>query len=343
MSTYISSNRLRTAGFSLVELMVAVAIGAIMVTGLIQIFLANRQSYRVMESANFMQENLRFAIDRVATSVRMADHFGSLRGRKVLNPGSGAPCTSGWARNTTEGIWGLDGSPGVPSGASTCLTVSNYQPNTDILMVRYAGPEPIPVTQTLASGQWYTVTTTGGGDPTAMLYLGSAVPTPAPQAEMQTFRMQYNAELFWVRKCSDPGNDNNCGTGDDGDRPDPIPTLMRSYLDQSGTWTSEPLAEGMEQFQVEYQIMNRGWMSATQVAALPAGRIPQWNRITGVRLAGVMRSAEKDTRFPADTRTFNLSGDTPSYVAPTTQAQYLRTAYEANAVIRARVRPSPAI
>lgn len=332
------------AGFSLVEIMVALAIGAIMITGLIQIFLANRQSYRVMEGANFMQENLRFTIDRVTLSLRMADHWGSAEASRdrVTGGATGTPCTAGWARDVTVAIWGADGSPGVPGSLTNCIPAANYQPNTDAVVVRYAGPDPIPWGTTLTSSQWYVRVGAGGNQPyaAASLHLGSGVPLPQ---EGQTLVYVYNAELFWVRRCSDPGADNTCGTGDDGDRPDPIPTLMRSYLDSSGVWTSEPMAEGVEQFQLEYQTMNGPWMSATEVTALPAGRVTQWRRITGVRIAGVMRSAQKDLSFPADTRSFNLSDDTPNYTAPSTLGQYLRVAYEANAAIRPRVRPAPAL
>lgn len=331
-------------GFSIVELMVALVIGLIMVSGLIQIFIANRQSYRVMESAGFMQENLRFAVGRVAASARMAGHWGipSVGLGQVTGRTTGSACTSAWARDINVAVWGVDGSPGVPSAVATCIPASSYQPNTDVIVVRYAGPDGVDTAATLAAGQWYLVSAAGGsGGVQGQLVLGNGLPLANP--DQQTLVFQYNAEMFWVRRCSDPGPDNNCGTGDDGDGLNPIPTLMRSYLDYSGTWTSEPLAEGVEQFQLEYQIMNRQWMSATQVTALAAGRVPQWDRITGVRVAGLMRSAERDARLPPDTRSFNLSGDTPNYVAPANQAQYLRVAYEANALIRPRVRPAPAI
>lgn len=334
-------SRQHERGFSMVELLVALVIGLIMIAGLIQIFLANRQSYRVMEGANFMQENLRFAVDRIATSVRMADHWATVSRQKISNTASGSLCSAAWARDLSRGVWGVDGSASVPTAVGSCISAANYQPNTDIILVRYAGPDILPNAVGLTSTQWYV--RAGVGSDKGEIFRGSTPPAaPIPEAT-QVFLMQYNAELFWVRRCSDPGADASCGTSDDGDQPDRIPTLMRSYLDSAGNWTSEPLAEGMEQLQLEYQVMNRGWMNATAVNALTTLLPTPWDLITGARVAGIMRSAQPDSGFGPDTRTFNLSSDTPNYSVPAAAQRYMRVAYEANAVIRARVRPAPAI
>lgn len=335
------SGRRKSRGFSLVELLIALVIGLIMMTGLIQIFLANRQSYRVMEGANFMQENMRFAVDRIAQSVRMADHFGTAKRSNISGAGTGSACTPGWARDLTYGVVGVDGAAALPSMFSGCINPLNYQPLTDIIMVRFAGPDVLAPAAARTATQWYVRSSTTTA--TAAFLLGSAtLPVPTEQ-DKQVFLMAYNAELYWIRRCSDPGADNLCATGDDGDTPIAIPTLMRSYLDSAGAWVSEPMAEGVEQLQIEYQTMNRQWMNAATVAAQTTLLTSPWDTVTGARIAGLMRSAQRDNGFPADTRTYVLSGDTPSYTPDVAAQKFLRMPYEANAVIRARVRPAPAI
>jgi prepilin-type N-terminal cleavage/methylation domain-containing protein len=328
-------------GFSLVELMIAMVIGLIMMTGLIQIFLANRQSYRVMEGANFMQENLRFAIDRVAQSVRMADHWANGKQNQMAGAStSGSICTADWARVVSDPVMGADGGATVPSAYLSCIASADYQPGTDVIMLRYSGPDIVYDVGSLVATQWYTQTSVANRS--ATMFRGLSVPAISPdvnETSSQILIMAYNAELFWVRRCSDPGADNRCGTTDDGDQPISIPTLMRSYLDSSGAWVSEPLAEGVEQFQIEYQVMNRQWRNATAVNAIANG----WQIVTGARIAGVMRSAQSDQDFPADARSYNLSGDTPAFTAPASASKFLRMTYETNAVVRARVRPAPAI
>ncbi|MFO1495243.1 MAG: hypothetical protein U1F26_11365 [Lysobacterales bacterium] len=99
----------------------------------------------------------------------------------------------------------------------------------------------------------------------------------------------------------------------------------------------------MEQLQLEYQVMNRGWMNATAVNALTTLLPTPWDlMITGARVASIMRSAQPDSGFgpipaPSICRATRLT--TPSRLL----RRYMRVAYEANAVIRARVRPAPAI
>ena len=335
----------KSRGFTLVELMVALLIGILLMGGLIQIFLANRASYRVMEGASFMQENMRFAVDRIANSMRMADHWGSVE-RSSITGGTTTTtvCTAAWARNLVFGVQALDGAATLPSALAGCASIpnpsANYQPNTDIVIIRYAGPDTIPLGTALTPTQYYLRTATAINR--GALSVGSAVSTSSLPGARQYMIMPFNAEMFWVRRCSDPGADNNCGTADDGDAPIPIPTLMRSYL-SADTWTTEPVAEGMEQLQLEYQIMNRPWTNATAVAAVVVPGGTPWDQISGVRIAGIMRSSQVETGFPADTRAFNLSGDTTSYAAPVAAQRYLRTAYEANVVMRSRVRPAPAL
>jgi len=340
-----NNRRQRSRGFTLIELMVAMFIGLLLLGGLIQIFLANRAAYRVMEGAGFMQENMRFAVDRIAQSMRLADHWGTLERSKIVGAGTGATlCTADWARNLTQGVWAVDGAATLPPALAGCtsITSANYQPGTDVIMVRYAGPDTIAPATTLAATQYYIRVATGRN--TGFMYLGNAPNTQVVAEARQYLIMPFNAEMFWVRRCSDPGANGTCGDSDDGDTPIAVPTLMRSYIAGDGSWTSEAVAEGMEQLQIEYQVMNRQWMNATAAASFSAasGGSP-WDYMTGARIAGVMRSSQRDPSFPADTRTFNLSGDTTAYTPPTAAQKFMRVAYEANVVIRNRVRPAPPI
>lgn len=63
-------------GLSLIELMVALAIGLFLVAGAITIFANSRTTYRALEATARLQESARFALDVVRTDVRMAGYFG---------------------------------------------------------------------------------------------------------------------------------------------------------------------------------------------------------------------------------------------------------------------------
>jgi type IV pilus assembly protein PilW len=82
----------RAAGFSLVELLLALALGLLVVTGIVQLFVGNSQTYNVLNGQARMQESARFALDFISRAARSAGYFGC-------------------AVEQTNRVWGLVGSP----------------------------------------------------------------------------------------------------------------------------------------------------------------------------------------------------------------------------------------
>ncbi|MFT0211622.1 PilW family protein [Pseudomonas sp. F1_0610] len=68
-------NAVLQKGLSLVELMVALAIGMFLVLGIIQVFLTSRDSYSVNEGIARLQENGRFSLDFLTQSLRQAGYI----------------------------------------------------------------------------------------------------------------------------------------------------------------------------------------------------------------------------------------------------------------------------
>lgn len=64
------------AGLTLVELMVAMVIGLLLMAGIGQVFVSNKQTYRLLEAQSHAQENGRFAFEFMARDIRMADFWG---------------------------------------------------------------------------------------------------------------------------------------------------------------------------------------------------------------------------------------------------------------------------
>ncbi len=333
--------RERQSGFTLVELMVAMAIGIILMTGLIQILLANRQAYRVMEGANFMQENMRFSVERLAYAARMAAHRGNVRNSSISGasvPGADPACSAGWTAAIGRPIEAWNGAATAPAALANCFDAAQYEPNTDVVVMRYIEADPEPPGAVLDAGRRYMLASTL--PQSGQLFQGSSglpvipVTNTGELARPQNRVYPYTVEMFWVRRCNDPGLDGICGNADDGDFDNPIPTLMRGYVDATGVWTSEPVADGAEQLQFEFQLGRGNWLSSEQVTT---GGI-LWSQISNLRVSGIARSAERDNSFPADTRTFPLSGDTPSHSPTGIAARTLRTRFESTVAIRNRYR-----
>jgi len=62
------------AGLSIVELLVALMISMLLMTGVVQVFLASKQTYASNEAASRLQENGRFALEFIAQSARHAGY-----------------------------------------------------------------------------------------------------------------------------------------------------------------------------------------------------------------------------------------------------------------------------
>ena len=75
----------RQQGMSLVEIMVALALGAFITVGIIQMFTANRTTYDVNMGQARMQENARFAMEFLAAPIRMAGFTGCSSRAELFN------------------------------------------------------------------------------------------------------------------------------------------------------------------------------------------------------------------------------------------------------------------
>ena len=59
---------------TLIELLVALAIGTFLMIGAVTVFMQGRAAFRVIESLARLQENGRFALDALERDIRMAQY-----------------------------------------------------------------------------------------------------------------------------------------------------------------------------------------------------------------------------------------------------------------------------
>jgi len=80
------SIRSKQTGITLVEIMVSLAVSMFILSGVIGVFIGNKQSFRVQQNMAAIQENGRFALDAITRSTRMAGFQGVDAGEWVLGP-----------------------------------------------------------------------------------------------------------------------------------------------------------------------------------------------------------------------------------------------------------------
>lgn len=131
------------AGVTLVELLVALAIGSFLMIGAVQIYNQSRQAFVINESVARVQETAQFAMDTVEADLRMASNWGrqsrgsAVVGRSVTgdaNPlGLAAPaaCGADWALDLANPVVGVNN-----NFALACGAVGGAQANSDTVTTR---------------------------------------------------------------------------------------------------------------------------------------------------------------------------------------------------------------
>ena len=144
----------RQSGLTLVEIMVALAIGSFLIIGAVQIYNQSRQAFVVNESIARVQETAQFAMDTIEADLRMASNWGrnsrglAVEGRSLVgdaNPtgmtvpvGSSGTCGDDWAYDLARPIDGTDNMYNL-----LCGSQGGAQGNSDVVTVRRATVQPV--------------------------------------------------------------------------------------------------------------------------------------------------------------------------------------------------------
>ena len=68
--------RIASAGFSLIELMVALTIGLVLIGGAVYVYQQSRDTYALNESTARLQEEARYALSLIEPDVQLAGYYG---------------------------------------------------------------------------------------------------------------------------------------------------------------------------------------------------------------------------------------------------------------------------
>jgi type IV pilus assembly protein PilW len=114
-------------GLTIVEIMVALAISTLLIMGIIQILINNKQTYRMQEGMARLQENARFAMEFISRDIRQAGYRGCTRNLPAIqnlikNPPPEFKPTAG-----IQG-WEFTGGDGTAPGATYDLNATDAKP-----------------------------------------------------------------------------------------------------------------------------------------------------------------------------------------------------------------------
>lgn len=235
-------------GMTLIELMVALAIGSFLIIGALTVFSQSRTTFRINESVARLQENARFVFDVMEPEIRMANFWG-LRTRSYIIEGRADDDTplSGIVAGDCDVDWTIDldapvaatnddydwsGCAPGPAGASAVATA-------DTLVVRRAGVSVIdpPLANTI-----YLQTTLGDA---AQLFEDDEIPPGFSADQSETHELMVNG--FYVSENSTLGTAGN-----------PVPSLRRKRLRNGNAGDpsiiDEEVLPGVDDMQIQFGV-----------------------------------------------------------------------------------------
>jgi type IV pilus assembly protein PilW len=288
----IAISRRAVRGLTLIELLVAMAVGLVVVLAAVSALTVARRGFTTVDAASQLRDNGRFAADmiqRIGVQTGYKDVFFAATTRQPTTSDP-APSVMGF-NNAKVNLTS-------PLTTSTAWPTTEAGVGSDVLIMQYQ------VSQTLTS------TADTAADRSMIDCAGNAPATVANvnDAGARDARM---ASIFSI----------GLSQGE--------PSLLCTYLDATtNTWMSSPIVQGVENFQVLYGVdgvtpltappanaatpdVPNAYLRADQmtVAGNTAATNANWRRVRSIRIGMVLRSA-KGAAQDSQAQTFYPFGST---------------------------------
>lgn len=281
-------------GVSLVELMVSMAISLVLMLAITNVYIGSKETYRVREDFSVLQELGRQVLESITSSIQMADHWGGVSATNVATTsistliGAGT-CNAAWILDLSQPVFGQEGATTQAAMTSIggCFSANSYQPNSDVLILRYGEGEVITDADVNNSNIYLRSQVDLGADIFTSTVANSSIASAGAARNHL-----YKVEAYFLRNCSDTACSDN------------IPGLWRLTLNGT-TLQAELLADGVEQLQFTYGIDTDADTVADQV--LSASAVTDWSRVVSINLDMLIRSPRQDHSV-SDTTTYQLAG-----------------------------------
>lgn len=274
---------MRQRGVSLVELLVAMALGLLLLAGVVQVVLGSKRSYQAGIALAEVQESGRFALQAMAQDLRSAGFTGACPGGLVNASGSEA-AQYAMERSAIEGFGaGMSAAAWVPSGRLA---------NTDAVLLRYAS-DPALETRSIA-GNALLLSSAGAvagafyllGDQQSCVLIrngGSATNLLAGRSldhllASATRAFPYRYAIYWI------------GRGVDG-----TPGLfVTDNSETTGVAQTSELVSGVAGMSLRYGVAGAGSEVVGTYKAAREMAAGDWRRVRSVRVSLLLQSQARE-------------------------------------------------
>lgn len=276
----LSLRRRFNAGVSLIELMVAITIGAVLIFGATQIYVDSKNTYEVNESVARLQETGRYALSVLEADLRMANYWGLIKSAAYFpnedkadagDPSAGGPdtCGTNFARNLDISIEGANNDYTLDCAAFGDGEVAS----ADTITVRRA--------ETTTSAADDDVLQICSNRLNARIRAAGEVCAAEPDGRLSDLVVN----TYYVSR--------------DSTQADGLPSLRRKSLVSGPVFQDVEIIPGIEDLQVQFGISN-SLTSADAVQYVNPGEVPVTAQVVSVRLWLLVRSETSEVGFVDD-------------------------------------------
>ena len=314
----------RQGGFSIIELMIAVALGLVILAALTTFFVKTSANRHEMERNTRQIENGRYAIDTLRDDIVLAGFYADMQPLAtpawstlpICPSNAGNPADLGFAASPAYTapypLVGFQDGAGVPAGCTP-----DYLPNTDVLVVHRFNTESVTVAQAgagtpsdhPASSQWYVQVSQCPDDDPAMPFKVGVGSAGSGTFNLRRFDCATAAVLWRLHQAVYYVRDYSVNAGDG------LPTLVRKSINITGggvVMQEDALVEGIQAMRVDYGIDSDGngsadlWKRCDAASPCAAG---DWGNVTAAKIYVLSRNLEASPQY-VDTKTYamGLSG-----------------------------------
>ena len=319
----VTVRRAAQAGFSLIELMVALTIAVLLLLGLALLFNNTSTARGELDKASRQIESGRYAMQEISDDVRHASYYGALNRAPTLGAVTlPDPCSTTLADVQASIGLPLQGYAGAATAALLdpgklgCLNAAaGYKPDTAVLVVRRADTS---IAATAPTAGWFNIQISGcAGDPVPYVLDVDTNPgaftlhtnttpgcTPITGAPAARITPLYT-RIYFISTCS--------GTDCSATGADSVPTLKRIDVKPTGTPITA-IVDGIENLQFDYGIDTTAapgdgtpdvYTNTTDHTANAPSDLTEWQNVMSVRIYLLARNLEATAGY-TDPKTYPL-------------------------------------
>ena len=294
-------------GLTLIELMLGVTLGFLVSGIVLSLYINTSRSLAQNERYAWMQENARFALKALSEDLTMADFWGRVIATDVIGTNVTSPTGDCgvdidiFNGNTATLVNNYHVSPASTQFTPCAALTTDLRPNTDLLALKRVEGSATASTfidaadidgdsdtteiltlgaSDLSNGVVYLRSTGSAG-----AFIDDASPSNPPGTSQSDWR--YMPRIYFVRNYYETAGDQ-------------IPALCRLAISGAGLTTTECIAEGIEDFHIQFGIDTDKNTVANIYTSTPT--LGEMENAVSARVYLLARSIDADRHFTNDTQ-----------------------------------------